>query len=167
MPAFCLGAATTDAAKRAGWQAHHLGDDAKSLIAALLMSRPTGPLLHIGGVHRRGQVAQTLAGAGLPTTETDVYDQRPDALSQEALEALDGGNPVIVPLFSPRSARQFANQVKGRSALHVLAMSEAVMSEVRDVSATSRQVAQTPNADSMVEALAKLLLRVEAGDTAQ
>jgi uroporphyrinogen-III synthase len=128
---------------------------------------PPAPLLHIGGVHRRGDVAGRLGEAGIPTAEVDVYDQRRLPLSQDVQQALAGHVPVIVPLFSPRAAQQFASLAHGSAPLHLVTISEAVMAQTRELPTASRQVAGAPDAASMRDALANLLRRVEADHSPQ
>ncbi|THH34615.1 uroporphyrinogen-III synthase [Aliishimia ponticola] len=164
IPAYCVGKATTDAASQAGWQAEYVGDTADALVATLEKRQVSGPLVHIGGVHRRGHVAKRLTASGLPTTEVDVYDQAPLELSQAAKTALCDRLPVIVPLYSPRTARIFANDFPPTARPHLVAISKAVMAELAHLPATTRQIALSPDACSMLERLETTLRRVEAGD---
>lgn len=166
-PVFCVGAATTQAAHDAGWDATCVGESSSELIAALRQSKPPAPILHIGGTHRRGDVAETLSGAGLPTRTVDVYDQALQPLTSEASAALEREVPKIVPLFSPRTARQFAAQAGSQAEVHFVAISDMVMSEVAHLSAASRHVSRTANAQSLAETLRNVLHRVETGDIPQ
>lgn len=167
MPAFCVGAATTKAACDAGWRATFAGDTSQDLVDTLKHTQPATPILHIGGVHRRGDVAVKLTQAGLPTCTVDVYDQRLQPLTDEARAALEREVPKIVPLFSPRTARQFAQQAGSHSAVHFVAISDTVLHEVADLPAASCDVARTANAQSLAETLRKVLHRVETGDIPQ
>jgi uroporphyrinogen-III synthase len=72
-------------------------------------------------------VAARLAALGLPAAEAVVYDQRPQPLTPAARAWLAGARPVIVPLFSPRSAALFAAEAAGAAApLRIAALSAAV-----------------------------------------
>lgn len=164
MPAFCVGQRTTQEARDAGWQAEMLGETVKELQSALLSKKPEGPLLHIGGVHRRGKLAQIFTEAGIETRKIDTYDQRPLPLNGAARSALNREGPVIVPLFSPRTARQFASQASGTAPLHVLAMSAAVLKETETLHATTRQVASAPTQEAMVDLVTNRLAQLEVGD---
>ncbi len=162
LPAYCVGPATWHAAAASGWDAQKSGATADELVDCLISTTPPVPLLHVGGVHRRGQVAERLSAAGLPTKEAIVYDQESRPLAPAALSALAGDSPVILPLFSPRTARRFAAVAQPRAPLHLVAISAAVMAETRGLSAASRSVASDPDSQSMRNTVANLLRRVEA-----
>ena len=167
VPAFCVGDATTEMAIQHGWNAQSLGATSQELIAALKDLGPKGPLLHIGGRHRRGDVAMHLTRSGMKTDTIDVYDQRLIPLSTEAKSVLRGEKPVIVPLFSPRTARQFAAEADVTAPVHFVAISDSVLAEVTTMSYVSQHVSSAPDAKSVSETLRNVLRRVEADDAAQ
>lgn len=124
-PAYCVGAQTTHQAMARGWAAQQAGDTAQELIAALKSSPPPAPLMHLSGAHTRGDIAQTLAAAGIPTQCTVVYDQYLKPLGMAGQTAL--GGPCIVPVFSPRTAEQLAREAQGRlGQAHIIALSDSV-----------------------------------------
>lgn len=166
-PAYCVGHATTQLAGEKGWAAKYVGATSSDLINTLRSAAPEVPLLHIGGRHRRGDVAKSLTRFGIPTDEVDVYDQVLLPLSAEAHSALSGEQPVIVPLFSPRTARQFAKNAQISAPVHFVAISEAVLAEVADLPYVSKHVSAAPNAKSVSAKLQNVLRRVEADGTAQ
>lgn len=165
LPAWCVGEATAAAATARGWRAIAAGGDAQSLckriVADAEAGRFDGLLLHLRGVHARGDVAQTLSAAGVPTDEVVVYDQLQRALSEDAKTLLMREIPVIVPLFSPRSAAQFVTQVAElpvkRAPLFVVAMSAAVAEAAEGLSSEQVLVSEQADAKSMVDAMARLL----------
>lgn len=167
VPAFCVGNATTELAVQHGWNAQTLGETSQDLIAALKDLRPQVPLLHIGGRHRRGDVATHLARSGISTDTIDVYDQRLKPLSNEAKLVLRGEKPVIVPLFSPRTAGQFAAEADIKAPVHFVAISDSVLAEVATLPYVSQHVSSAPDAKSVSETLRNVLRRVEADDAAQ
>ncbi|SFQ15818.1 uroporphyrinogen-III synthase [Tranquillimonas alkanivorans] len=153
--AWAVGERTTQAARAAGMECSFGGADANALVAHLSRERPGGPLLHLRGRHARGDVAERLAAAGVPTHSVVVYDQRDRALGPAAREALDGPNPVILPLFSPRSAALVAGQVgEVRAPLEVVAMSDAVASAW--TGSGRLQVAGMPTAAAMAEEVERI-----------
>ncbi|PCH75331.1 MAG: uroporphyrinogen-III synthase [Rhodobacteraceae bacterium] len=157
LPCFCVGVATTHAAREAGWTAQNVGNNAEDLIATLHKSRPDGPLLHLRGRHARGNVAARLGVLGLPTREQVIYDQPLLPFSQAAVQILNGPDPIIAPLFSPRTARQFANTVTGNAPLYLAALSEAVAEPVRSLNYISLMVTPTPDATAMAGVMAQLV----------
>jgi uroporphyrinogen-III synthase len=124
--------------------------------------RPDAPLLHLRGRHARGDIAGQLGAAGLPVREQIVYDQKSLPLSDAALACLKGPAPVIVPLFSPRSARLFAGAYPGPVAA-VAAISHAVADALPDGFARYVAVAEAPNGEAMLSLLEKLVASAVSG----
>lgn len=150
LPSYCVGDATAQAARAAGWdKAQATGADADALVAALLRDPPPGPLLHLRGAHARGDAAGRLAAGGLPARAVTVYDQPALTLTDAARAHLAGRAPVLVPLFSPRSARLFAAQHGGAAPLYLQAMSPAVAAELRGLPAEALEIAEAPTGAAM------------------
>lgn len=162
LPVHCVGEATCKAALRHGWAATISGQDAQSLIAGLGKSDVKGPLMHIRGVHSRGDVAKNLTDAGVPTTETVVYDQVELEMTREAKTLLTGSDAVFVPLFSPRTAACFQRQIPQSASVYPVALSQAVADELP----YKCPVAITPDAKALALETEKLINKVcplEAG----
>ncbi len=114
--AIAVGGATAQRAEQAGMTAIAADGTAESLIAMLLADPPATPLCHLRGAHARVDLSERLTANGLPTDAFIVYDQHARALSPEAVALLRGPGPIIVPLFSPRSAVLMAAACKGSTA---------------------------------------------------
>ena len=151
-PCWCVGEATSAAAGAAGFAPRAGGGDAKALIAAILASGDAGPFVHVRGAHTRGDVARHLRDAGLTVSEAVVYDQIAEGLSDAAKTLLESEKPVIVPLFSPRSAGQFAKVHCGRAPLFVAAMSAAVADALGELAVKEMAIAARPDANAMLDA---------------
>ncbi|WP_246139530.1 uroporphyrinogen-III synthase [Falsiphaeobacter marinintestinus] len=160
VPCYCVGARTTEKAKAAGWAARQSGVDAAELITTLTRSHPDAPLLHLRGVHARGDVATKLTAAGIETKEQEVYDQALKPLTDTATSALAGDDPLIVPLFSPRTARQFADNAGLQAPLYLAAISEAVAKTVKMLKYNELRVADRPDSLAMARCVAQLVKRV-------
>ncbi len=161
LPTFCVGPATADAARAKAWPVEHVAQNADALVQKLITSRPKPPILHIAGSARRGEIAARLTSAGIETQAVAVYDQRLNSLSDAAKTAILRESPVIVPLYSPRTARQFCTEAKSARALHLVCLSDAVREEVKAIGVLSVSVASQPNGRSMLQALQNVLRRVE------
>ncbi len=159
-PAWCVGTRVAEAAEQAGFNVRAREPDAEHLIARILADKEPGPLRHLRGVHQRGDIADRLTQAGCSTYTHVVYDQIVQGLSAPAQSALKCVAPVILPLFSPRTARQFATclaRVEGHQApLFIAAMSDAVVTALGDVGAVEVQTADFPDAKAMCDATEKL-----------
>ncbi len=167
LPAYCVGPATTGTAKGSGWRAQMAGGTAEELVAALVKLRPEGPLLHLRGEHTRGEVAERLTELGVTTREQPVYQQRLLPLSDEASQAAIGEVPIIAPIFSPRTARQFADVWTGSAPLWLAAISEATAEPLYSLTYERLKIAKEPTPKKMRKAVKKLVkhvMRVE-GET--
>ena len=161
---WCVGGATAEAAQAAGFVAQAAEGDAVSLIARILGSGDRGPFMHYRGQHARGSVAEKLNAAGRETGETVVYTQNTCDLSNEAKACLGGETPVIIPLFSPRTAAQFCRVAIFNAPLYAAVMSAAVAAELEPMRLTKVEIAERPDAAAMfevTEGLFKAVLRLE------
>jgi uroporphyrinogen-III synthase len=125
LDAWCVGLRTAEVARAKGLLPRRAEPDAEALLRVLLLARPPGLLLHLRGAHARGDLARRLRENDLEATEAVAYRQEALLPTPEARAALDGPGPLVVPLFSPRSAALLAGWGP-RAPLHVLAMSDAV-----------------------------------------
>jgi uroporphyrinogen-III synthase len=159
LPAWCVGARTAEAARDIGLTAQSAGGDADALVAQIIAARPQGRLVHLCGVHSRGEVAERLTAAGLPCGALAIYDQTASGPNSALTAALAHQGPVIVPLFSPRSAALFASAVGGGGAVIPVALSDAVRAALPPVLAARALVADSPDAPTMIRAIAGLITR--------
>ncbi len=157
LPAYCVGAATTGTARGAGWTAQMVGATAEELVANLLQLRPESPLLHLRGEHSRGDVAERLTLLGLTTLEQPIYQQRLLPFTPEAEDAICSDAPVIAPIFSPRTARQFADIWTGTAPLWLAAISEATADPLRALAFRRLKIAKEPTPKKMSKAVKKLV----------
>jgi uroporphyrinogen-III synthase len=126
--------------------------------------------LHLGGVNTRGDIAETLTASGCPTRRQAVYDQPLRCIDAVDRDLILSGVPVIAPLFSPRTAQQFANQCPQRARIHLIALSSAVADPLRVLGDSMLITCDRPDADSMVSAIESItnrFCRVESGEGAQ
>ncbi|SCY81190.1 uroporphyrinogen-III synthase [Paracoccus tibetensis] len=141
-PAICVGAQTGAAARAAGFSVTEGQGTAASLLP--LIAAASVPLIHPHGRH--------LARA-LPVPGMVVYDQVPQPLGAEAEALLAGAAPVILPVFSPRSARLLAEAVATARAPLWLAAISAAADDAFAAPAAQRALAPAPSAAGMVAAI--------------
>ena len=150
VPAFCVGDRTADRARAAGFDATSAGGDADALVAHLMNIRPTTPLVHVTGAERRGAVAERLTEAGMPCQTVVAYRQDPMGPTP-ALDAAAGGTrPVVVPVFSPRSALPIL-ALDWHAPLHVVAMSAAVAEATAGVHPDTMTISEEPTGNGMCD----------------
>ncbi|WP_299728485.1 uroporphyrinogen-III synthase [uncultured Tateyamaria sp.] len=157
--AYCIGPATTKAALARGWEATQAGQDADSLVAAMQTIRPDNTLLHLAGVHTRGNIAGRLSRAGMTIRHVALYDQVLGTLTDEATQIIASAPCVIVPLFSPRTAAQFAKLTPASETVHIIALSPTIAQELTPTHFASLTVAKRPNAQAMGDALSEAVTR--------
>ncbi|MFL4469407.1 uroporphyrinogen-III synthase [Tateyamaria armeniaca] len=151
--AYCIGSATTKVAQDRGWDARQMGTDADGLVKNLRSVAPENNLLHLSGVHTRGDVAGRLAKAGLNIKNIAVYDQRLCPLTPEASQIIATAAQVVVPLFSPRTAAQFLKVTPNTASVHAVALSAAIAAVLPADALASLTIATHPDAQSMGAAL--------------
>jgi len=169
-PAYCLGQRTTLKARDAGWKAEFCGKTADELVVDLLQRRPAGRLLHLRGQHSRGNVAERLNTAGIICREQVIYNQPLQSFTAQALSALSGSEDIVVPLFSPRTARQFADLCPNDANIHLIVMSEAVAEPLKLLNYNDLNVCKEPDVQAMAKLTSAVVLRlnrVESGRSAQ
>ena len=157
--AFCVGRKTTQVAQERGFRAEYCGADADALVDHLRATRPVTRLLHLRGQHARGEIAARLTQSGLATDEAVIYDQQELPLSDAGRALLNGAQPVVLPLFSPRSADILGGQITPRAPLLVVAISPAVAERAAALRPTVLHIAENPDLTGICTAVAALYLQ--------
>jgi uroporphyrinogen-III synthase len=157
IPAWCVGERTAEAARRSGFAVRVGCGNAETLAEAIIASRPQGRLLSVRGVHQAADIRTRLESSNLDTEEAILYDQVEQPPTAEARACLKRADPLLLPLFSPRSARLVGRVLpQPHAPLLVAAMSGAVAAEARSLAPASLEVASAPTSDAMLDALVKL-----------
>jgi uroporphyrinogen-III synthase len=155
--AWCVGARTTRTAVERGWSATMAGETVEALLRTLAGTEANEPLVHLSGVHKRGDVVGNLMRTGRSARSVAIYDQVLKPLNSQAVACCDGGKSVIVPLFSPRTAEHFAKQVTKTSSIHAIALSRAVAEALGAGDWASVGVCSAPEAQAMRQAVLQRL----------
>jgi uroporphyrinogen-III synthase len=170
-PVYAVGPRTAQAACDAGFQDIRTpaGGDAAALLAALRAERPLTPILHLHGRNIAQPVAALLNADGIPAFSMMVYDQKALPLDVTATTLLQGEGPVVIPLFSPRSARLLLESVTNhRAPITLIAISHAcatVLQPFVDVNPTCNLVlSPQPDSHGMRQALMQVQRDLEAGE---
>jgi uroporphyrinogen-III synthase len=150
--AWCVGPRTGQAASDLGFDVRVAGGNSHSLVTLIVAQAPVGRMVHLRGRHVAGKVIDDLRSARI-TCETVVsYDQVAIAPTQAALDLLCGETPVIVPLFSPRSAKLFGQIADFNAPLHLVALSEAIDVAQQNAPVVSRTIAKSRDGAGMITA---------------
>lgn len=164
VPAWCVGGHTAAAAQEAGYTVRVGPGDAAGLVSDILAARPSGRFAHIRGRHARGAIAQKLTQAGLACADVIAYDQIACDLGAEACTALAGDQPVIAPLFSPRTATILRQQGPFAAPVHAVVISDAAAEALGAWTSDRLTVAATPDASGMADAVIAALAGVAPCD---
>ena len=157
IPAYAVGDATGRAAQAEGMRVRVCDGDAASVIARVTADKVSGPVLHLSGDHVARDIAKDLTQAGIVTDQAVIYRQVAVGLSAQACAALSGERMVVLPLFSPRSARLLFEGTDVSAPLLVAAISEAAAREVPADVAVRLDIARSPDLEAMVALTGRLL----------
>lgn len=161
MQAYCVGKATANAARQAGYHSVSADGDVGDLLEMLADRHREGdpPYLYLHGEKTAADLAGLLHARGIPVLARMVYRQVEQPLSDKARQVL-AQRDVIVPLFSPNSAEIFSRQVRGlpRRRVHFVCMSRAVAAALQGFDGDDIHFAAEPSRDGMINAIAGLVL---------
>lgn len=164
LPLYAVGPATAEAARLAGFSRVHVaGGDVASLAARVSaeVDPEAGTLLHMAGTTVAGDLAGALGAAGYTVRREVLYKaRRARALPPEAVATLSAGAIDGVVLYSPRTARTFADLVDRAGLAPALAgviafcLSPAVADAAACLRCGRTVVAGEPRGDAMVDVIA-------------
>lgn len=159
LTAWCVGAATAEAAQQYGFTAITGGGTAKALITRLEQAEPQGKLIHAHGLHLAKDIAATLRPSGLNVFGIAVYEAEKVDWPDTVTQTLEQAQRVIAPLFSPRAARQFVQQLGTArpEGLHLVAISEACAAALPGDLRRHTTIANAPDAGEMLRAIAEAM----------
>ena len=166
--AWCIGQATTEKARQAGFDARFAGRAADDLVA-YLGGFPPQKFTHFRGKHTRGDIAERLRAAGHDVGEAIVYEQIERAWQDRASQALFDASAIVAPVFSPRTGRIVSRRIGDPAKLYLAAMSESVALEFDNRDSNHTVIAAQPEWNGMLDAtirLLKLVSRVEGNPSA-
>jgi uroporphyrinogen-III synthase len=163
---WCVGPGTWAAARAAGFDNLHMAEGTAAALLDLLRANPPDqPLVHMCGAHVVMDLCAELRSAGLSARPLVCYDQHALALCTKAQRALSEAGDVVVPVFSPRSARIFAREwhelTRPRATLHAVAISQAAVDGLSGLPLHTLRIAQTPDMQGMLAELAALQAALE------
>lgn len=155
--AWCVGDRTAQVATEAGFDALSAKGDAGALAQMVWQSNETGRLLHLRGENVTGDLAGTVTKGGIVTDHMIVYRQVAQPLTAQAIGLLMGAGPVVVPLFSVRSAQIFAQAAQSFGPVWVAAMAPIVAAVMTRPLPLGLEIAETPDAAGMLLAVQRLV----------
>ena len=132
---------------------------ATDLVQAISSAGISKSCHYLRGKFTSVNLEEMLKNAGLETHSTLIYTQRPLPPRRDLLDALRGDIPLIVPLYSARSAGlmdDVIEQVAARAKLVAVCISDQVAEQCRSSSWFQRQVAQAAKGPAMIEEIRRV-----------
>lgn len=156
--AWCVGPSTAAAARSAGFVVKDAAGDGRRLAMMIKSSHVAGRILWPHGTDVAHDIAADLAADGIATDSLVVYAQATLNPSPAAIVLMNGAEPLLLPLFSPRSAR-LAVRAFGRATapLLVAALSPAIAAAASPLRSRRMTTAARPDSESLLEAMAVLI----------
>jgi uroporphyrinogen-III synthase len=159
MQAFCVGQTTAKIARDSGFAAISADGDVAALadLAVELYQPGAGHYLHVRGAKTTGDLIGRLRKMRVRTDQVVLYEQTPLKLTPVALELL-ASYKVILPLFSPRTARLFAQEVSAIDLVGVTAVciSESTRQPLLQLTGCTCVIAPVPTRVAMRQAIMQL-----------
>lgn len=156
--AFCVGNRTAEVARARGFKASSAAGNADDLLAHIIAAAPAGRLLLLRGHDSVGDLKQRMVLAGIETVSLIIYRQIAQSLSDAAIAMLQYPRPVILPVFSPRSATLLAEELRrvaAKAPIWLAALSPAV-AEAFDFPTVYTEIAARPDSAAMLLAVQAL-----------
>lgn len=167
LPAWCVGPATADAAREAGFSPIIGPSDGAALAALIAESGPpAGALLHLRGAHGTDALAEALIAAGFDLRAAAVYEMvAVGRIAPGARDAMVSGEVRAAAFYSPRTAHLFAQSMAREpqlaAGLHRVsgaAISTTAARALADLGFARVLTAKTPDGAGMDEVIARLLV---------
>ncbi|MCK5425152.1 MAG: uroporphyrinogen-III synthase [Emcibacter sp.] len=143
MACYAVGDATTTEAKEAGFEAvFSAGGDVNKLADLVIrtLKPQDGSLLHVSGQDTAGNLSGILEDAGFHISREQLYKAaKASVLSETARELITSGKITHIPLYSPRTAKAFAQLIRAAelqghlTEITALCLSSAVSDVIRSL----------------------------------
>lgn len=163
LPVFAVGGATAAAVERTCGRAPQVAQgDGRALGRLIEATLPAtaGEVVHLAGREVRDGLGELLTASGYVYRRITVYEASPTCgMAPEAVQALGEGRVDAVLLYSPRSARLWADKVRAlglaSSLRRVVAtcLSPAVAVELQGLGQVAVRVAATPDQAALLRCL--------------
>ena len=156
---FVVGANTKKIAVSFGYDVLGFSKDQENLLKLIKSKKPTESMVHIRGKHTVGNLCDALKRNQFSCLDIIGYNQEPLKIKKQNLQKIHSGRPVILPIFSSRSAELLQSNLD-LTGFNVIAISEAVAKIVTGVELGRLVVSKKPDLNSMQEATLAILRRL-------
>ena len=156
---FVVGAYTKKIAVSFGYDVLGFSKDQENLLKLIKSKKPTESMVHIRGKHTVGNLCDALKRNQFSCLDIIGYNQEPLKIKKQNLQKIHSGRPVILPIFSSRSAELLQSNLD-LTGFNVIAISEAVAKIFTGVELGELVISKKPDLNSMQEATLAILRRL-------
>ena len=156
---FVVGKNTKKIAVSFGYEVLGFSKDQENLLKLIKSKKPTESMVHIRGKHTVGNLCASLIICEFSCLEIIGYNQEPLKIKKQNLQKIRSGRPVILPIFSSRSAKLLKSNID-LTGFNVVAISEAVAQILTGVELRELVISKKPDLNSMQEATLAILRRL-------
>ena len=156
---FVVGANTKKIAVSFGYDVLGFSKDQENLLKLIKSKKPTESMVHIRGKHTVGNLCDALKRNQFSCLDIIGYNQEPLKIKKQNLQKIYSGRPVILSIFSSRSAKLLQSNLD-LTGFNVIAISEAVAKIVTGVELGELVISKKPDLNSMQEATLAILRRL-------
>ena len=162
--AWCVGPRTGRAAQNAGFGTTEGPGNASGLVRMILAAKPAGRFLWPHGADIAQNIAAKLISVGTDTVSVALYSQDALPLAPDVQTRLSAAAPLLLPVFSPRSASLATQALSGHCApLYIAAISAEAAVAATGLSPQRLAVASRPDSESLLDALGALISHLSKG----
>ena len=156
---FVVGANTKKIAVSFGYDVLGFSKDQENLLKLIKSKKPTESMVHIRGKHTVGNLCDALKRNQFSCLDIIGYNQEPLKIKKQNLQKIHSGRPVILPIFSSRSAELLQSNLD-LTGFNVIAISEAVAKTLTGTELGELVISKKPDLNSMQEATLAILRRL-------
>jgi uroporphyrinogen-III synthase len=156
---FVVGKNTKKIAVNFGYEVLGCSKDQENLLKLIKSKKPKESMVHIRGKHTVGNLCYSLKKREFSCLEIIGYNQEPLKIKKQNLQKIQSGRPVILPIFSSRSAKLLQSNID-LTGFNVVAISQAVAQILKGVELGELVISKKPDLDSMQEATLDILRRL-------
>jgi len=156
---FVVGENTKKIAKSLRYEVLGFARDQEQLVKLIKSNKTSECLVHIRGRHTVGNLCSSLNGGAVSCIEIVGYKQEPLEIKKQIFKKVQSNRPVILPIFSARTAKLLKNNLD-LTGFYVVAISEAVEKILADIELGDLLISEQPDLQSMQEATLAILRRL-------
>jgi len=155
--AYCVGDATAKSAKYRGYNALSAKGDVEDLIRLILAQTDVGSLVHLRGEKSRGNVSERLKQAGIICEDVVLYRKAAQQVDDQIAGQIKTESHLLIPSFSAETVSILADWNIVRHNATVVAISDQVAKEAKQLNPSEIVVSDRPDLASMTQAVAALI----------